>query len=45
MSESNILIEILIKKTRFKEQNCRLMIIRNISEVAKQEKLQLEYEY
>ena len=45
MNNSNILIEILIQKTNFYNQDCRLVIIRNISYVAKQEKLQSEYEY
>ena len=45
MNNSNILIEILIQKTNFYGQDSRLVIIRNISYVAKQEKLQSEYEY
>ena len=45
MNNSNILIEVLIQKTNFEGQDARLVIIRNISYVAKQEKLQSEYEY
>lgn len=45
MNASNILIEICIQNTYFNGKECRLVIIRNISYVARQEKLQSEYEY
>jgi len=45
MDTSNILLEIIIKPREFCDMDCKLMIIRNISHVARQEKLQSEYEY
>lgn len=43
--EQNILLEICIKPREFCDMDCKLLIIRNISHVARQEKLQSEYEY
>ena len=45
MDTNNILLEICIKPREFCDMDCKLMIIRNISHVARQEKLQSEYEY
>jgi len=45
MDENNILLEICIKPREFCDMDCKLLIIRNISHVARQEKLQSEYEY
>jgi len=40
-----VLLEICIKRREFCDMDCKLVIIRNISHVARQEKLQSEYEY
>lgn len=40
-----VLLEICIKPREFCDMDCKLLIIRNISHVARQEKLQSEYEY
>jgi hypothetical protein len=39
MKEENILLEICIKPREFCDMDCKLLIIRNISHVARQEKL------
>lgn len=41
----DVLLEIIIKPREFCDMNCKLLIIRNISHVARQEKLQSEYEF
>ena len=43
--EQNILLEICIKPREFCDMDCKLLIIRNISHVARQERLQSEFEY
>lgn len=43
--DENILLEICIKPREFCDMDCKLLIIRNISHVARQEKLQSEYEF
>ena len=45
MKEDNVLLEVCIKPREFCDMDCKLLIIRNISHVARQEKLQSEYEY
>ena len=45
MNKENILLEICIKPRKFFDMDCKLLTIRNISHIARQEKLQSEYEY
>ena len=45
MNEENVLLEICIKPREFCDMDYKLLIIRNISHVARQERLQSEFEY
>ena len=45
LDKRDILLEICIKPREFCDMDCKLLIVRNISHVARQEKLQSEYEY
>ena len=40
-----MLFEIQIKPRSFRDQKCSLVVIRNVSHVVRQQKLQAEFEY
>ena len=42
---NDTLLEIIIKPREFYDLDCKMMIVRNISHISRQEKLKTEYSY